>query len=162
MKILLAIDGSPYSDQAVAQVACRPWPKGSEVKVLTAFELSLLPTPEAWALPATFLDEMEQAGRRYAREIGDRAVGLLESRLDKGVAVSKEALPGSPRSVILDEAKNWGADLIVVGSHGYCAWERFLLGSVSQSVVSHADCSVEVVRSTNGEMAPDTELEEEV
>jgi nucleotide-binding universal stress UspA family protein len=48
--------------------------------------------------------------------------------------------------VILDEAESWGADLIVVGSHGYRAWERFLLGSVSQSVVSHAKCSVEVVR----------------
>ena len=48
--------------------------------------------------------------------------------------------------MILDEAQRWGADLIVVGSHGYRAWERFLLGSVSQMVVSHAKCSVEVVR----------------
>jgi nucleotide-binding universal stress UspA family protein len=53
---------------------------------------------------------------------------------------------GSPRSVILDEAESWGADLVVVGSHGYGAWQRFLLGSVSQAVVSHAKCSVEVVR----------------
>jgi nucleotide-binding universal stress UspA family protein len=48
--------------------------------------------------------------------------------------------------VILDEAEKWKADLIVVGSHGYPAWERLLLGSVSQAVVSHAKCSVEVVR----------------
>ena len=54
--------------------------------------------------------------------------------------------PGAPRPVILDEAENWGADLIVMGSHGYGAWKRFLLGSVSQAVVSHAKCSVEVVR----------------
>jgi len=49
-------------------------------------------------------------------------------------------------TVILDEAESWGADLIVLGSHGYNAWKRFLLGSVSQAVVSHAKCSVEVVR----------------
>jgi nucleotide-binding universal stress UspA family protein len=52
--------------------------------------------------------------------------------------------------MILDEAERWGADLIVVGSHGYRAWERFLLGSVSQAVVSHAKCSVEVVRCRPG------------
>jgi nucleotide-binding universal stress UspA family protein len=48
--------------------------------------------------------------------------------------------------VILDEAESWRADLIVEGSHGYSAWKRFLLGSVSQAVVIHANCSVEVVR----------------
>ena len=37
-------------------------------------------------------------------------------------------------------------DLIVVGSHGYSGIKRWLLGSVAQSVVSHAPCSVEVVR----------------
>jgi nucleotide-binding universal stress UspA family protein len=48
--------------------------------------------------------------------------------------------------VILEEAERWDADLIVLGSHGYGLWQRFLLGSVSQAVVSHARCSVEVVR----------------
>ena len=50
-------------------------------------------------------------------------------------------------SVIVDEAENWKADLIVVGSHGYTGIKKWLLGSVAQSVVSHAPCSVEVVRS---------------
>ena len=48
--------------------------------------------------------------------------------------------------MILDEAESWGADLIVLVSHGYGPLKRFLLGSVSQAVVSHAKCSVEVVR----------------
>jgi nucleotide-binding universal stress UspA family protein len=46
----------------------------------------------------------------------------------------------------VDEAEEWDADLIVVGSHGYQSWERMLLGSVSQSVAAHAECSVEIVR----------------
>ena len=62
------------------------------------------------------------------------------------VSLDGALLPGPARTVILDEAESWRADLIVVGSHGYRAWERFLLGSVSQAVVSHAKCSVEVVR----------------
>jgi nucleotide-binding universal stress UspA family protein len=53
---------------------------------------------------------------------------------------------GDPRSVTIDEATEWRADLIVVGSHGYTGIKRLLLGSVAHSVVSHAPCSVEVVR----------------
>jgi nucleotide-binding universal stress UspA family protein len=53
---------------------------------------------------------------------------------------------GDPRSVIVDEAQAWQADLIVLGSHGYTGIKKWLLGSVAQSVVSHAPCSVEVVR----------------
>ena len=60
--------------------------------------------------------------------------------------VVSQSVPGPPRAVILDEAESWGADLIVIGSHGYGRLERLFLGSVSQSVVSHAKCSVEVVR----------------
>jgi len=51
------------------------------------------------------------------------------------------------KPAITEEADRWQADLIVLGSHGYGAWHRFLLGWVSQVVVSHAKCSVEVVRS---------------
>jgi nucleotide-binding universal stress UspA family protein len=146
MKILLAIDGSPCSDAAVEAVSRRPWPEGSLIKVLTAFELPTPPTPEAWALPVNYFEEIDVALRKQAQNIVDGAISKLKPKLAKTISLDGQILPGSPRTVILDEAENWGADLIVVGSHGYRAWERFLLGSVSQSVVSHAKCSVEVVR----------------
>ncbi len=53
---------------------------------------------------------------------------------------------GSPKEVIVDEAEQWDADLIVVESHGYGNVEKFVLGPVSQAVASHAPCSVEIVR----------------
>jgi nucleotide-binding universal stress UspA family protein len=146
MKILLAVDGSPCSDAAVEEVARRPWPEKSSVKVLTAFELPAPPTPEAWAIPLTYFDDMDAALRKQASNIVNGAIQTLKSKLNQNIAIDGQIAPGSPRVVILDEAEDWGADLIVVGSHGYRAWERFLLGSVSQSVVSHAKCSVEVVR----------------
>lgn len=146
MKILLAVDGSPCSDAAIDEVARRPWPKGSEVKVLTAFELPLPPTPEAWAIPPSFLEEMDNSAQQHARAVVERAIKKLKDKFEGVVALDGQILPGPPRVVILDEAESWRADLIVVGSHGYRAWERFLLGSVSQSVVSHAKCSVEIVR----------------
>lgn len=55
-------------------------------------------------------------------------------------------LLASPKEIIPDEASRWGADLIVVGSHGRRGINRFLLGSISEAVAIHADCSVEVIR----------------
>jgi nucleotide-binding universal stress UspA family protein len=150
MKILLAVDGSPCSDAAVEEVAGRPWPEGTSIKVMTAYELPAPPTPESWALPANYFEDLDITLRKLAHENVDRALQTLKSKGNKNISVDGAIIPGPPRSVILDEAEDWGADLIVVGSHGYRAWERFLLGSVSQAVVSHAKCSVEVVRRREG------------
>ena len=146
MKILLAVDGSPCSDTAIEEVAGRPWPEGSMIKVLTAYEVPAPPTPEAWAIPLTYFEEMDVQLRKQAQNIVDGAIEKLRPRVSKTIALDGALLPGAPRTVILDEAEDWNADLIVLGSHGYRAWERFLLGSVSQAVVAHAKCSVEVVR----------------
>lgn len=153
MKVLLAIDGSACSDAAVEEVARRPWPERSSVKVLTALEIPLPPTPEAWAIPRDYYEEMEAGLRKQGQNVVDRAVQKLSA--NKTVSVDAVLVPGSPRPVILDEAESWGADLIVLGSHGYNAWKRLLLGSVSQAVVSHAKCSVEVVRCPKAEDSSD-------
>ena len=150
MKILLAVDGSQCSDAAVEGIARRPWPQGSEIKVLTAYELPLPPTPEAWAIPPVYFEELDRAASDQARSVLERAVSRLKSTMGSEANITAAFAQGSPRSVILDEAERRGADLVVVGSHGYGAWQRFLLGSVSQAVVSHAKCSVEVVRCQKG------------
>ena len=149
MKILVAVDGSSYSDAALDEVAQRPWPKPSEILVVTAYEFPISATPEVWALPPDYYEQLERAVREHADSIIDTAVAKLKKAVPAEVNVKGKAIPGSPKRVIADEAAEWKADLIVVGSHGYPAWERLLLGSVSQAVVSHAKCSVEVVRSPN-------------
>jgi nucleotide-binding universal stress UspA family protein len=156
MKILLAVDGSPCSDKAVEEVIRRPWPGGSEIKVLTTHELPLSALPEGWAMPPTYFEELDRVASQHARLTMEVAVSKLRSTMEPNVTVTGEIASGPARSVILDEAQDWGADLIVVGSHGYGALERFLLGSVSQSVVAHAKCSVEVVRCPSG---PNTKAE---
>jgi nucleotide-binding universal stress UspA family protein len=143
MKILLAVDGSSFSDAAVEEVARRPWPAGSEVKVLQVSERPLIPATEPWALPDNYFEEMDRAAREHARATVDKAVASLKKSELKVVA---EIVDGYPKHVIVDEAQQWGADLIVVGSHGYRGLTRLLLGSVSQAVASHAHCSVEIVR----------------
>ena len=157
MKILLAVDGSPCSDAAVEEVGRRPWPEGSTVKVMTAYELPVPPTPEGWILPTNYFEDIDVALRKQSQSILDHAINQLKPKLNKSILIDGAILPGPPRMMILDEAENWGADLIVVGSHGYRAWERFLLGSVSQAVVSHAKCSVEVVRCARTDRTKDHE-----
>lgn len=144
MRILLAIDGSPASDAAVAEVARRPWPAESSVRVLSVAP-SLLPAePLAWYAPGVDLDAMEQQGRTHAAAIVDGAAARLRAA---GLDVETKVLLGQARAVLIEEAEAWPADLIVIGSHGHTAMHRLLLGSVAQYVVAHALCSVEVVRS---------------
>ena len=146
MRILLAIDGSPCSKAAVNELARRPWPAGSEIKIVSAFEVPLSPTPEVWAISPEYFNEMERVAQEQAKVIVDAAATTVVAEVDPTIRVTTGVLIGSPRSAILEESENWKAELIVVGSHGYGPWQRFLLGSVSQAVVSHAKCSVEVVR----------------
>ena len=144
MKILLAVDGSSCSNAAIEELLHRPWPKGSQVKVISSYDPPMPPTPEAWALPANYFQDLDVVLRRQAQSVVDFAIEKLKTNND--FTVDGTIACGTPRVVILDEAEDWGADLIVMGSHGYGSWKRFLLGSVSQAVVSHAKCSVEVVR----------------
>jgi nucleotide-binding universal stress UspA family protein len=53
---------------------------------------------------------------------------------------------GDPKSQIIDAAKEWRADMIIMGSHGWSGLNRFLMGSVSEGVVRHSHCSVEIIR----------------
>jgi nucleotide-binding universal stress UspA family protein len=146
MKVLLALDGSRFSEAALNAVTDRGWPTGTIIRFISAFEIPLPATPEGWTLPTSYMEEIEAAGRRNAERIVDDAREQLARKLGTSVALESKVVMGAPKNVILEEADEWDADLIVLGSHGYSAWERFLLGSVSQGVVSHAKCSVEVVR----------------
>lgn len=146
MKILLAVDGSECGDAAVQSVANRPWPVGTVIKVFSAVELPFVPTTETWALPDSYYSELEKAGEQKAKAAMDKAVSTLRENHGLVLEIITELQVGQAQSLILDEAEKWGADLIVLGSHGYRGFKRFLLGSVSQAVAAHAPCSVEIVR----------------
>jgi nucleotide-binding universal stress UspA family protein len=146
MKILLATDGSDYSKAAVNLVAERPWPEGSEVKIVSAVEIPYAPATEAWVLPDSYYSELDRGAREQAEAAVKDAVERIESGKASGLEIITKIISGSAGEVILDEAERWDADLIVLGSHGYSGWQRFLLGSVSHAVATHAHCSVEIVR----------------
>ncbi|MGH9832988.1 MAG: universal stress protein [Blastocatellia bacterium] len=149
MRILLAVDGSELSDAAVEEVAPRPWPRGSEVHVISAVHLPFTPTPETWSLPDSYYSNLEKTARELAASAINHAIARLsDSNAGREIplTLTSETPIGRAEETIIETAKTWGADLVVIGSHGHRGFTRFLLGSVSQAVASHAPCSVEVVR----------------
>ena len=147
MKILFATDGGKQCDAAVESIHRLSLGDGDEIKVISVVDMAL---PMAIDIYGGFLpdtSEFEKTARENAAKIVSETTEKLKAYADSGkVAVSTDVLFGSPDSRIVETAEEWNADLIVVGSHGYSRWERLLLGSVSDSVVHHAPCSVLVVR----------------
>ena len=147
MKILLAVDGSPCSDAAVEEVARRPWPPGSEIQVLSAVEPApTIALPEAYVAPEGYYERIEAMHQGRALAAVERATTRIRQAHGSTLAIRPEVHPGLPKEVILAEAERWGADLVVVGSHGYRGLMRLWLGSVSHAIATHARCSVEIVR----------------
>lgn len=144
MRILLATDGSQFSDAALAALIARPWPAGSEVRVLAvANPPSILEEP--FLLGASIYSQLLETEQKRATGDAARAVARIRAEAPQ-LAVTERVLLGSPQAALLEEAERFRADLILVGSHGRGAAARLLLGSVSNAIALHAPCSVEIVR----------------
>lgn len=146
MKILLATDGTKHSEAAVKMATNFAFPSGSSIKIVSIVDMAVPLSIDAYAgyIPSTF--EIEKTAKENATNILAETKASLGEKLPN-VTITSEVLLGSPESRIVETAEEMKADLIIVGSHGYNRWERLLLGSVSDSVIHHAPCSVLVVRS---------------
>jgi nucleotide-binding universal stress UspA family protein len=144
MKILLAVDGSEYSQAAMQALVSQMRPEGAEVLVLRVVEPRIFSIPPQMAAGyAPEQDEILKEEFRYAQESVNQASQALRSA---GFSVKTRVVEAEARNGILDIAAEWGAGLIVLGSHGRKGLQRFLLGSVAEFVVRNTDCSVEIVR----------------
>jgi nucleotide-binding universal stress UspA family protein len=145
MKILVAIDDSTFSDAAIASVTERNWPEGSIFKLLSVVEPF---HPEYAGWHTNYMPVAVEA----QKELVEAAKTLVNQKVKKLTEafgrqfVLAEVREGYVTDTILEAAKEWPADLIVVGSHGRTGITRLLLGSVSEAVVSQAPCSVEIVK----------------
>ena len=145
MKILIPIDESEHSKAALAAVLNRPWPSGTEFKVVTIVE-PFHPEAAGWHTSYVPLAvEAQKTQVAQAQQLVEDAARDLSSKFGQGF-VSSEVLEGYIKEKILDEAAHWPSDLIVLGSHGRKGISRVLLGSVSEAIARHAHCSVEIVK----------------
>jgi nucleotide-binding universal stress UspA family protein len=144
MKILVAYDGSRAADAAVEEVFRRPWPPGSQVRVLTVIEpLEALVTADGASIYVPVIERIRASFREKAYE---RVHAVLSRHEASDLETSCEVREGGVTASLLEAIREWQADLVVAGTSGKSGAARFFLGSVSHGLVTHAPCSVEIVR----------------
>jgi nucleotide-binding universal stress UspA family protein len=147
MKILLATDGSPTAEAALELVLYRPWQEGAQVRVV-----SIVPPLHERINHIIGLFGLDKsASEAYKRlvQITGELVEKYALRLREkfgAAAVSTVVLQGRVKETLLDEATSWNADTIVLGSHCREETAELLFGSVQAYVLSHASCSVEILK----------------
>lgn len=146
MKVIIATDGSSFS-LAAAREACGLFGhmEDAEFSVVCVYEDIPIAATEPFALPPEYYEEMIDAARNQAQHFAEQTADELRSGCPEA-KIAVEVLSGKAATEVVGFAERIGGDTIVVGSHGRGFWGR-LLGSVSNSVVNHAPCSVLVVRS---------------
>jgi len=142
MKILLAVDDSKFSAAAARMVRSQSRAQLDEVQVVHVVDIFSPLVPDMVAhYPG--VEHERDAQRKPAEELVARIGEQLRSA---GLHVTTRVGWGDPKSTIMDIAEEWKPDLIAMGSHGRAGLERFLLGSVSETVLQHAKCSVEIAK----------------
>jgi nucleotide-binding universal stress UspA family protein len=134
-RILIASDGSEYSLAAAGRAVELAKEYGSELYVLAVLDLPCRAGSEAPEAAGLLLDQCQE----QVRELQRRA----ESQQIRVQGLVRE---GRAYQVIVELAREAGISLIVMGSHGRTAWNRLLLGSVTERVIGHAPCPVLVVK----------------
>ncbi len=135
-KILVGYDGSSHSQKAFRHALELAKANQSGLLVLS------VAVPAEPAVDVEMEDMLEEAEEHFREDFKQ----LEASAKEKGVDLETQILVGHPAEQIIRHAKEWGADLIVVGHRGKGRIAEWLLGSVSKRVTSYAPCSVTVVR----------------
>jgi nucleotide-binding universal stress UspA family protein len=147
MRILLAVDGSVSSDRATELVSSFPLPRDSVVRVVAVQEpftdlLAMTWTAGSTTGTDTVETEREVDARRLREAIARAEIALRRD----GLGVEGFLLRGRPGTAIVDEARSFPADLVVLGSRGHGVNMTMVLGSTAAEVVDHAPCPVLVAR----------------
>ena len=140
LRVIIGVDGSKGSEDAVNLVASRLWPENSEARIVNA----------CWKIPTVTSESMLNRIAGWIAEENARlkiAIDAAVKRLEQaGLRTSIVIKEEEPKALLLSEAEGWNADCIFVGARGLGRVERFLIGSVSSAVAARARCSIEVVR----------------
>jgi nucleotide-binding universal stress UspA family protein len=143
-RILVATDFSPQAARALEVSADLAGRLRIPLLILTTFELPAYPLPEGGIMPVW--DGLDAIKDNYAKELVDQA---QRARRYGAVEVENIVVEGRAATEIVRVARERGADLIVVGSHGRGPVLRAVLGSTADRVVRTAHCPVMVVAHTD-------------
>jgi len=134
-RILVAVDGSMYSDAAVERAIAMSDSYGGKISILTVVDMN----PELYAIAPDVADQVEMGAVSIvesAKELADKA----------GIEAETMVVQGAPHEKILSAAQESGADIICMGSHGRTGLRRLLMGSVTERVIGESKLPVLVVK----------------
>ena len=146
----MGTDGSPDAEHAIDFMAASGLWSGATIRVATVIDL-----PTAWWLGVTPMDAVvstetartvQAEASRHGQEVAQAAATRLSAA---GYAADAVVREGDSAGMLVAEAGDWGADLIVVGTRGHGRLRRFLLGSTARNVLHHAPMSVLIVRAAD-------------
>jgi nucleotide-binding universal stress UspA family protein len=143
MKVLIGIGETQESDFILAAVKRFPWAAGTEMRILCVAEKV---HPSMLELMGRSVQDVQWKQDLHVSAVGEAAAVDLR---DSGLTADTETIEGDPKAGISAYAKDWSADLIVVGSDAGGRLRKALLGSVATAVVKSAPCSVLVIRITD-------------
>lgn len=144
MRVLVAVEDRKFGEAIIEFISKHRWSEKTEFKIIHVIEPLLIGSYMS-VYPSPLLEEITEQSTKYATEL----LAEMKAKLQKAVPghhVFTDVFTEIPKYGILNEAKDWQANLIIMGSHGRRGFNRLLLGSVAEAVMSHADCSVTVVR----------------
>lgn len=144
MKVLIAIDGSEYSQAAVEDVKARTWWGDTEFRILSVVPL-LVPCMNDFTPHYAELAHIQAKEKVFTVELVEQTANDLKKAIPFAT-ISKEVKEGNVCDSIVQVSDQWGADLIVLGSHGRSGLSHMLLGSVAETVLANAHCSVEIIK----------------
>jgi nucleotide-binding universal stress UspA family protein len=147
MKVLLAIDDSACSEAATQAVIAQFRPQDTAVCVVHAVHWDhIVPISLQFARGAEVAGAYQALRERTSRDAEALVVRAKRQLQNVGFSTTTMVQEGEPQRVVLDCAAGWHPDVIVLGSHGKKGIDRLMRGSVSDTIVRQAACSVEVVR----------------
>ena len=145
MRVLVAVDDMTYGQAIANFVASHKWTDDTQFKIIHAIHVDELTYVTNDQFCCSLAKDLIEERDRRARSLVKGLAAQIQAKLPNA-KIEEEIIFGKAKDVILDQADSWHADMVVVGSHGKSGISRFLLGSVSLSVLSHAPCSVMIVK----------------
>lgn len=134
-RILIATDGSKYSDVAVAKAIDLAKLHGSGITIISVVNV----TEELMAQAPAAVEKLVKKAEKIVEVI-------VKIAAESGIEAEGLVREGEPCKIITEIAKNYDVDIIIMGSHGRTGLSRLLMGSVTERVVRYAECAVLIVK----------------
>ncbi|ACB50636.1 unknown [Crocosphaera subtropica ATCC 51142] len=151
-KILVAVDNSAIAEQVIEVALTLAKAVDGKLMLLHALSQNAEDSPLSFAPYASsysidLIEKFKEDWKQYQQESLQKLEAWKQKAKDMNIQVELRQENGNPAPIICRIAKEWQAELIVIGRRGHSMASEILLGSVSSYVIHRSHCSVHIVQS---------------